>query len=70
MQVLARELLISGQSELAGKQPENVERDKSGREIGVNKYKMLVFSNAICIELLAWAALDEQGEVISSSQNP
>lgn len=52
------------QADLAARQPESIERDKSGREIGVNKYKILVYTNAICIELTVFAALDEQGTYV------
>lgn len=57
---LALDLFKSGQNELSGRQPE-VEKDKSGREICANKYKLLVIGNAVCLQLLVWAAQDETG---------
>lgn len=57
-----RHLFVNGQTELSTRHPEPVEKDKSGNEVGINKFKMLVLSNATCIELLVWAAMDEQGE--------
>ncbi len=61
------QLFLSGQTELLSKQSEQVEKDKSGREVAVNKYKLLVLANAACLELLVWAALDEQGPTAPSA---
>uniref|UniRef100_A0A915L0V3 PI4-kinase N-terminal domain-containing protein n=1 Tax=Romanomermis culicivorax TaxID=13658 RepID=A0A915L0V3_ROMCU len=59
VQSLARSIFSLAQADLASRQSDSLERDKCGREININKYKTLVYTNAICIELAVWAAADE-----------
>lgn len=36
-------------------------RGRHGKDFPVNRLKMLVIANSICIELLVWSTIDETG---------
>jgi hypothetical protein len=56
---LVYDLFALGTNELAHRHP-----DRAGggsAEIVVNRYKLIVLTNAVCLELMVWAAQDENG---------
>uniref|UniRef100_F1KPV3 1-phosphatidylinositol 4-kinase n=1 Tax=Ascaris suum TaxID=6253 RepID=F1KPV3_ASCSU len=69
MNAFVMELLKRGQEELnAQKMNEEEKKTRGGRELVINKTKMLVIGNSLCLELIVWAAVDEiDAEMLSST---
>ncbi|MFH4983542.1 hypothetical protein AB6A40_010251 [Gnathostoma spinigerum] len=60
MNAFITELFKRGQSELtASKSTDEDKRVKGSRELTVNRTKMLVVGNSICLKLIVWASVDE-----------
>lgn len=65
MNAFVMELLKRGQEELnAQKMNEEEKKTRGGRELVINKTKMLVIGNSLCLELIVWAAVDEIGSFL------
>lgn len=59
-----RALFSAGQTEIALKGNDDLSDlpfPKSGKENTINKLKIVILSNAACIELLVWCVTGEQG---------
>ena len=59
-----REIFVAGQSELqaAKEDPEGAAAASTTDEKGVvNGSKLVVLTNAVCVDILVWATNDEQG---------
>ncbi|KHN74301.1 Phosphatidylinositol 4-kinase alpha [Toxocara canis] len=68
MNAFVTDLLKRGQEELNAQRTSEDEKMRGGRELVVNRTKMLVVGNSICLQLIIWAALDEiDAEMLSST---
>jgi hypothetical protein len=68
IQTYIKQLFQSGQNELQTRDvdKENKENDRPGISGGesrckVNKFKLMVLTNAVCVDILVWATKDENG---------
>ena len=65
IQDFTKQLFLSGQSDLHSHEHETCEKDELENETGstlINKFKLNVQTNAVCVDILVWATKDEQGK--------
>ena len=68
VQVFVKQLFLSGQNDLQSRDHGDKDHgDKDPQESGakknvVNKFKLSVLSNAVCVDILVWATKDENGK--------
>ena len=58
IQVYIKQLFLSGQNDLQSR-----EMDKDKEKQPLNKFKLMVLTNAVCVDILVWATKDENGEL-------
>ena len=58
-----REIFVAGQSELraAKEDPEGAAASTTDEKGVVNGSRLVVLTNAVCVDILVWATNDEQG---------
>ena len=64
IQDFTKQIFLSGQSELQSREHEAVEKDEKENAMGyhtINRFKLNVQTNAVCVDILVWATLEEQG---------
>ena len=67
IQFYVKKVFDSGRVEL-GKSQNNAENiEKEDNKSGVNTFKLNVLTNAICVDILVWAAREEGGELFLTS---
>ena len=60
-----KHLFLSGQSELQNREHEVSENDEQEHDTDspiINRFKLNVQTNAVCVDILVWATKDEQGK--------
>ena len=65
IQDFTKHLFLSGQSELQSREHEASEKDERENESNsplINRFKLNVQTNAVCVDILVWATKDEQGK--------
>ena len=69
VQVFIKQLFLSGQNDLQSR-----DLDKENKEPGnckaMNKFKLVVLTNAVCVDILVWATKDENGKINFCAINP
>ena len=43
-------------------QSRELDKDKENKDRPLNKFKLIVLTNAVCVDILVWATKDENGE--------
>lgn len=66
VQSFVKALFTAGQAILQSHDHDGVENDNNAG-IVFNRFKINVLTNAVCVDILVWAARDDQGMVWSSS---
>ena len=62
VQEFIKQLFLSGQSELQSREHEANEKEaQRENESVINRFKLNVQTNAVCVDILVWATKDEQG---------
>ena len=65
IQDFTKHLFLSGQSDLQTREHDVSEKDEQENESGsplINRFKLNVQTNAVCVDILVWATKDEQGK--------
>ena len=67
VQSFVKNMFLSGQNELQSKDHEASEKDQecehdNERPNFINKFKLNVQTNAVCVDILVWATRDEYGK--------
>ena len=68
IQDFTKQLFLNGQSELQSREQEASEKDEKENNIGspiINRFKLNIQTNAVCVDILVWATLEEQGKIIN-----
>ena len=70
VQVFVKQLFLSGQNDLQSRDHDHHGDKDDPKESGakkniVNKFKLSVLSNAVCVDILVWATKDENGKIDS-----
>lgn len=55
-------MFLNGQNELQTKDHEASEREEDERKHHINRFKLNVQTNAVCVDILVWATKDEYGK--------
>ena len=64
IQTYIKQLFLSGQNDLQSRDVDKEkDNDRPGESGGckVNKFKLMVLTNAVCVDILVWATKDENG---------
>ena len=59
VQVFVKQLFLSGQNDLQSRDEKD---DSVAKKSLLNKFKLTVLSNAVCVDILVWATKDENGK--------
>ena len=65
VQVFIKQLFLSGQNDLQSRDlpdKDHQNKDQSGSSKAMNKFKLVVLTNAVCVDILVWATKDENGK--------
>ena len=64
VQVFIKQLFLSGQNDLQSRDlpDKDQNKDQSGSSKAMNKFKLVVLTNAVCVDILVWATKDENGK--------
>ena len=68
IQDFTKQLFLNGQSELQSREQEASEKDEKENNTGspiINRFKLNIQTNAVCVDILVWATLEEQGKIIN-----
>ena len=68
IQDFTKQLFLSGQSELQSREHEASEKDEKESNMGspiINKFKLNIQTNAVCVDILVWATMEEQGKLMN-----
>jgi phosphatidylinositol 4-kinase len=70
VQVFVKQLFLSGQNDLQSREQDSTnstdkdseKEDSSPKSVkAVNRFKLTVLANAVCVDILVWATKDENG---------
>ena len=64
IQEFTKQIFLNGQTELQSREHEAVEKDEKDNAINyptINRFKLIIHTNAACVDILVWATLEEQG---------
>ena len=59
IQIYIKQLFLSGQNDLQSRELDKEKEDKAGKLL--KKFKLMVLTNAVCVDILVWATKDENG---------
>ena len=62
VQVFIKQLFLSGQNDL---QSRDLDKENKSENVNksMNKFKLVVLTNAVCVDILVWATKDENGKI-------
>ena len=67
VQIFIKQLFLSGQNDLQSRdqtEHHDKEKEETGVKKSVNKFKLTVLANAVCVDILVWATKDENGKYV------
>ena len=67
-----KQLFSTGQNDLQSREHEASEKDERENESDhpfINRFKLNVQTNAVCVDILVWATKDEQGKILFQLTN-
>ena len=66
IQEFTKQIFLNGQSDIQSREHETNERDEKESTMGyhptINRFKLNVQTVAVCVDILVWATLEEQGK--------